>query len=157
MKKVPLTLNVNSEEYDLLVEPHWSLLEVLRDHLDLTGTKEGCGEGVCGSCTVLMDGKPVRSCLVLALEATGSEITTVEGLATPEGLDPLQRAFVEHGAVQCGFCTSGMLMAAKALLLEDPHPDEGKIRTAIGGSVCRCTGYAKIVEAIAAAAMQVAD
>ena len=154
MKKVPLTLNVNSEEYDLLVEPHWSLLEVLRDHLDLTGTKEGCGEGVCGSCTVLMGGKPVRSCLVLALEATGSEITTVEGLATPEGLDPLQRAFVEHGAVQCGFCTSGMLMAAKALLLEDPRPDEGKIRTAIGGSVCRCTGYAKIVEAIAAAAKE---
>ena len=148
-QKVPLLLRINGEEYDLFVEQHWTLLEVLREQLFLTGTKEGCSEGVCGSCTVLIDGKPVRSCLTLALEASDSEITTVEGLANGEELDPLQAAFVEHGAVQCGFCTSGMLMSAKALLLEDSQPDEKKIRRAISGNTCRCTGYAKIVEAIA--------
>ncbi len=147
-----LSLTVNGEAHEILVEPHLTLLELLRDHLDLSGAKEGCGEGACGACTVLMDGKPIRSCLTLAMEAEGREITTVEGLASPGGLDPLQRAFVEHGAVQCGFCTPGMLMAAKALLLEDPHPDEEKIRDAIGGNVCRCTGYAKIVEAITSVA-----
>ncbi len=150
MKKVPVILNINDEEYELYIKPHWTLLEVLRDELDLTGTKEGCGEGVCGSCTVLMDGKPVRSCLTLALEATGSKITTVEGLAAEDDLDPLQKAFIEHGAVQCGFCTSGMLMSAKALLLENSNPDEKEIRRAVSGNTCRCTGYAKIVESIAA-------
>ncbi|MCP4111602.1 MAG: (2Fe-2S)-binding protein [Desulfobacteraceae bacterium] len=151
MKKVPVILNVNNEEYELYIKPHWTLLEVLRDELDLTGTKEGCGEGVCGSCTVLMDGKPVRSCLTLALEAAGSKIATVEGLASGDDLDPLQKAFIEHGAVQCGFCTSGMLMSAKALLLENSKPDEKEIRRAVSGNTCRCTGYAKIVESIAAA------
>lgn len=152
MTKVPLTLIVNAEEYTLIVEPHLTLLEVLRDELDLTGTKEGCGEGVCGSCTVLLEGKPVRACLTLALEVDRKEITTVEGLADGEQLDALQEAFIEHGSVQCGFCTAGMLMSAKGLLLQDPHPNEAGIRRAISGNVCRCTGYTKIVEAIATVA-----
>lgn len=152
MSRVPLRLKVNDEDLELLVEPHWTLLEVLREELDLTGTKEGCGEGVCGSCTVLLDGQPVRACLTLALEAQGSSVTTVEGLAGQEGLDPLQESFVRHGAVQCGFCTPGMIMAAKALLMENPSPGEEEIRKAISGNICRCTGYAKIVEAILAAA-----
>jgi carbon-monoxide dehydrogenase small subunit len=151
MKTYPLTLVVNGETHEMQVPPNRTLLELLREDLDLTGAKEGCGEGVCGACTVLMDGRPVRACLTLALEAQGSRITTVEGLAGKGGLDPLQTAFVERGAVQCGFCTPGMLMAAKGLLLEVPRPDEAAIRRAIAGHVCRCTGYAKIVEAIAAA------
>jgi aerobic-type carbon monoxide dehydrogenase small subunit (CoxS/CutS family) len=154
MSRVPLKLKVNNEELELLVEPHWTLLEVLREELDLTGTKEGCGEGVCGACTVLLDGKPVRACLTLALEAQGCSVTTVEGLAGEKGLDPLQDSFIRHGAVQCGFCTPGMIMAAKALLLENPCPQEEDIRKAISGNICRCTGYAKIVEAIAAVASQ---
>ncbi len=149
MKKVPLILNVNDEEYELYIPSHLTLLEALREELGLTGAKEGCGEGACGSCTVLMDGKPVRSCLTLALEASGTRITTVEGLASDGELDPLQQAFIDHGSVQCGFCTSGMLMSAKALLQEEPHPDEPKIRRAISGNICRCTGYTKIVDAIA--------
>lgn len=149
MKRAPLILNVNDEECELYIKPHLTLLEVLREELGLTGAKEGCGEGACGSCTVLMDGKPVRSCLTLALEAEGSRINTVEGLASEGELDPLQQAFIDRGSVQCGFCTPGMLMSAKALLLEDPHPDEEKIRRAISGNICRCTGYAKIVDAIA--------
>lgn len=152
MPKVQIALQVNDEALTLLIEPHWTLLEVLRDELDLTGAKEGCGEGVCGSCTVLMDGRPVRACLTLALEAAGREITTVEGLASGEQLDPLQEAFINHGSVQCGFCTPGMVISAKALLMQDPRPDESKIRRAISGNVCRCTGYAKIVEAIGAVA-----
>lgn len=152
MKRVPLRLKVNGEETELLVESHWTLLEVLRDELDLTGTKEGCGEGVCGACTVLLDGAPIRACLTLALEVDGRSVTTVEGLAGPQGLDPLQEAFIQKGAVQCGFCTPGMLMAAKALLLSNPSPGEEDIRRAISGNICRCTGYAKIVEAISAAA-----
>ena len=152
MKKIPLTLNVNDEACDLLVAPNWTLLDVLRDELDLTGTKEGCGEGVCGSCTVLMDGQPIRACLTLALEAVGTRITTVEGLATESGLDPLQQAFIDHGAVQCGFCTSGMLMSAKALLAANPDPDENAVKRALSGNICRCTGYTKIVEAVSAAA-----
>jgi len=147
--KVPLSLTVNDETHTFLIEPHWTLLEVLRDELDLTGAKEGCGEGVCGSCTVLMNGRPVRACLTLALEATAKEIVTVEGLASGEELDPLQEAFINHGSVQCGFCTPGMLLAAKSLLIQNPRPDEAQIRQAISGHVCRCTGYAKIVEAIA--------
>lgn len=152
MPKVQIALQVNDEALTLLIEPHWTLLEVLRDELDLTGAKEGCGEGVCGSCTVLMDGRPVRACLTLALEAAGREITTVEGLASGDQLDPLQEAFINHGSVQCGFCTPGMLISAKALLMQDARPDESKIRRAISGNVCRCTGYTKIVEAIAAVA-----
>lgn len=152
MKRVPLRLKVNGEGTELLVESHWTLLEVLRDELDLTGTKEGCGEGVCGACTVLLDGAPIRACLTLALEVDGRSVTTVEGLAGSQGLDPLQEAFIQKGAVQCGFCTPGMLMAAKALLLSNPRPGEEEIRRAISGNICRCTGYAKIVEAIAYAA-----
>ena len=152
MKKIPLTLTVNNEDHELMIRPHWTLLEVLRDELNLTGAKEGCSEGVCGSCTVLMDGKPVRSCLTLALEASGRKITTVEGLAKDENLDPVQQAFIDHGAVQCGFCTPGMLMSAKGLLGEDPHPDETKIRKSLSGNICRCTGYTKIVEAVQDAA-----
>lgn len=154
MSRVPLKLKVNNEELEILVEPHWTLLEVLREELDLTGTKEGCGEGVCGACTVLLEGEPVRACLTLALEAQGCSVTTIEGLAGEKGLDPLQESFIRHGAVQCGFCTPGMIMAAKALLLANPCPQEEEIRKAISGNICRCTGYAKIVEAISAAASQ---
>ncbi len=123
--KVVIELTVNGEEYDVLVPPHLTLLEVLREKLELTGTKEGCGEGVCGSCTVLMDGQPVRSCLTLAVEAAGHEITTIEGLTGPEGLDRLQESFINHGAIQCGFCTPGMILTAKALLNENPRPEHG--------------------------------
>ena len=151
-EKLPLTLQVNSEPYNLYVAPNRTLLEVLREDLGLTGAKEGCGEGVCGSCTVLMDGRPIRSCLTLALEAAGTKITSVEGLARGSEPDPLQKAFINHGAVQCGFCTSGMLMAAKGLLLEDPVPDAAGIKRAMGGNICRCTGYTKILEAVAVAA-----
>ncbi len=143
---------INGEEVEILVRPNQTLLEVLRDELDLTGTKEGCGEGVCGACTVLVDGLPRRACLTLALEADGSRVLTVEGLAPGRELSPEQRAFVEHGAIQCGFCTPGMLIAAHDLLRREPRPEEAAIRRQIAGHVCRCTGYAKIVEAIAAAA-----
>jgi len=152
MGMITLDLKVNKELIRLEVEPHWTLLDVLREQLGLTGSKEGCGEGVCGSCTVLMDGKPVRACLTLALEASDCEIVTVEGLAVAGELDPLQQAFIDKGSVQCGFCTSGMLMSAKGLLLEHPRPDDGQIRKAISGNICRCTGYSKIVEAIGVAA-----
>jgi aerobic carbon-monoxide dehydrogenase small subunit len=151
MKKMVLRLIINGEEEEFLIPPHLTLLELLRDEMDLTGTKESCGEGACGSCTVLLDDKPIRACLTLALEADGQSITTVEGLPKGGELDPLQRAFIDHGAVQCGFCTPGMLMSAKALLLEESRPGEQRIRQAISGNICRCTGYAKIVEAIAAA------
>nr|NJM04011.1 (2Fe-2S)-binding protein [Desulfobacula sp.] len=152
MEKIDLTLNINHKAFDVRISPNDTLLEVLRDHLDLTGSKESCGEGVCGSCTVQLDGKPVRSCLTLALEASGSNIRTVEGLADGDTLSPLQESFVNHGAVQCGFCTPGMLMTADALLKENPDPDEDTIRKALSGNICRCTGYAKIVEAVAHAA-----
>ena len=149
MKKIPVVLNVYGEEYDIHIFPNRTLLEVLRDELELTGTKESCGEGVCGSCTVLCNGFPIRSCLTLAAEVQGAEITTVEGLRMEDGqLDLLQQSFIEHGAVQCGFCTPGILMSAKAFLNENPNPDEGDIRKGISGNICRCTGYAKIVDAI---------
>lgn len=150
MNKQPLEITVNGESYSLAVEPNRTLLELLRDDLDLTGAKEGCGEGVCGGCTVLMDDKPVRSCLTLALEASGRHITTVEGLAQNGELDPLQQSFIDHGAVQCGFCTSGMLMAAKGLTLSKPDADNKEIRNAMSGHICRCTGYTKILEAVEA-------
>ncbi len=152
MKRMFITLDINDESYDVVIEPNSTLLEVLRDKLDLTGTKEGCGEGICGSCTVLIDNKPVRACLTLAIDAVGKKILTVEGLTTASGIDPIQKAFVEYGAVQCGFCTPGMIMAAKALLMENPNPSEEEIRLAISGNICRCTGYQKIVEAISKAA-----
>jgi len=152
MDKVKIHLNVNGDDMDFDVQPNRTLLKLLRDLAGLTGTKEGCGMGVCGSCTVLMNDNPVRSCLTLALEAEGSRIITVEGLATEDGPDPLQQAFIEHSAAQCGFCTPGMLMSAKALLNENPDPSEIEIREALSGNTCRCTGYAKIVEAVAGAA-----
>ena len=148
MKKTAITLNVNKETYDVVANPNRTLLEVLRDDLHLTGTKESCGEGVCGSCTVLVDGTPVRSCLTLAVAVQGKEITTIEGLSQGGKLHPVQEAFVNHHAIQCGFCSPGMILTAYALLKENPNPTEKEIRRAISGNVCRCTGYAKIVEAV---------
>ncbi|MDH5695789.1 MAG: (2Fe-2S)-binding protein [Dehalococcoidia bacterium] len=150
MKQVKLT--VNGTLYELSVQSWETLGEVLRDNLRLTGTKEGCGLGECGACTVIMDGKPVNSCLVLAAEADGKQITTIEGLASGDKLHPIQEAFVEHGGLQCGFCTPGMIMSAKALLDENPSPDEEEIRRGIAGNFCRCTGYTKIIESVKVAA-----
>ncbi len=148
-KMIPISLTVNKEKYDLYVPPNRTLLELLREDLELTGTKESCGEGVCGSCTVLCDGLPIRSCLTLAVEVRGSGISTVEGLRMGDGqLDPLQQSLVDHGAVQCGFCTPGILMSARAFLDQNPNPTETHIREAISGNICRCTGYTKIVDAI---------
>jgi carbon-monoxide dehydrogenase small subunit len=152
MERQLIQLKVNGEERDVVVSPNETLVEVLRDRLELTGTKMGCGEGACGTCTVLLDGKPVRSCLTLAVEVQGQEIVTIEGLAEGAELHPVQEAFMEHGAIQCGFCSPGMILTGKALLDENPHPTEEGVRRAISGVVCRCTGYAKIVEAIMAAA-----
>ncbi len=143
-----IEFRVNGTSHRIQIEPHRTLLEVLREKLHLTGTKEGCGLGDCGSCTVLIDGKPVLSCITLASEVEGKEILTIEGLVTGDSLDPLQEAFINHGAVQCGFCTPGMIMTAKALLAEKKHPTEEEIRKAIAGNLCRCTGYVKIVDAI---------
>jgi carbon-monoxide dehydrogenase small subunit len=148
MKRL-VTLNINNEEHELAVQPNQTLLEALRYELALTGTKQGCGVGDCGTCTVIMDGKPVNSCLVLALQANGKSILTIEGLEGDEGkLHPLQQAFVDHGAIQCGFCTPGMILSAKSLLDHNPNPDKTEIRMAISGNLCRCTGYQKIVEAV---------
>lgn len=146
-----LTMTLNGEEVTVHIQPDALLLDVLRDELGLMGTKEACGQGECGACTVLLDGQPVTSCLVPALKAQGREVLTVEGLASDGELHPLQKSFIEHGAVQCGFCTPGMLMSAKALLDRNPHPTEEEIKVAISGNLCRCTGYVKIVEAIKAA------
>lgn len=147
MKKV-LKITVNGRLYDLYIKPKTLLIEVLRDHLQLTGAKRGCDTGSCGACTVILDGMAVKSCSILALQADGSEVTTVEGLADGNELHPLQKAFLDHGAVQCGFCTSGMLMSSKALLDENPNPDNWEIREGIDGNICRCTGYNSIVRAI---------
>ncbi len=153
--KLPLTFTLNGQETTVLVSPDWSLLRLLRDELEMTGTKEGCGAGECGACTVLVDGAAVNSCLLPALEVEGKSVTTIEGLSSPEGqLHPLQQNFIEHGAVQCGFCSPGMIMSAAALLGENPAPDENDIRQAISGNLCRCTGYNQIVEAISRAADQ---
>jgi carbon-monoxide dehydrogenase small subunit len=149
-KRIELT--VNGETYELEVEPRATLVKVIREQCGLTGTKSGCERGECGSCTVLMDGIPVNSCLILAVEAEGSEILTIEGLAQDGTLHVLQRNFVEHGAIQCGFCTPGMIMMAKALLDGNRRPSEEEVRRAIAGNFCRCTGYDKIVESILAAA-----
>jgi carbon-monoxide dehydrogenase small subunit len=153
MAKTQLCLKVNGDVYELAVEPSRTLVEVLREDLDLTGTKIGCQTGDCGACTVLLDGHTVCSCMTLAVEAEGREITTIEGLA-PSGneLDPLQESFLAHGAVQCGYCTPGMIMSAKHLLDQNPNPTEQEIRKGLSGNLCRCTGYNKIVDAIAAAA-----
>ncbi|MFH1092438.1 MAG: (2Fe-2S)-binding protein [Pseudomonadota bacterium] len=149
--KVVVNLTVNGEEFDLLIPPHLTLLEVIREKLELTGTKEGCGEGVCGACTVLIDGRPARACLTLAVEAAGREVATIEDLAQGGRLHPIQEAFIDQGAIQCGFCTPGMIMAAKACLDRHPHPTPFQAREAIAANICRCTGYVKIVEAIVAA------
>lgn len=148
--KQHIELRVNEENYEVEIEPRRTLLEVLRDNLRLTGVKKACDRGDCGACTVIIEGKPVVSCLTLAIEAQGKEILTIEGLAKNGILHPLQQAFVKHGAIQCGFCTPGMIMAAKALLDETPEPSEAEVRRGIAGNLCRCTGYAKIVEAILA-------
>jgi carbon-monoxide dehydrogenase small subunit len=147
-----LQLTVNGTMYELDVQPWETLLEIIRDYLGLTGTKEGCGIGECGACTVIMDGKTVNSCLVLAAEADGKQITTIEGLAEGEELHPVQQAFVEQGGLQCGFCTPGMILSATALLKENPNPSEEDIRRGIAGNLCRCTGYTKIIESIKVAA-----
>jgi carbon-monoxide dehydrogenase small subunit len=146
--KTLLKMKVNGRDVEVLVKPAWTLLRVLREELHLTGTKKGCEQGDCGACTVLLDGVGVNACLVLALQAQSKTVETIEGLGTPENLHPLQRSFVDHGAVQCGFCTPGMLMSASALLKENQHPDEEAIKRGISGNLCRCTGYVKIIEAI---------
>jgi carbon-monoxide dehydrogenase small subunit len=147
-----LTCTVNGEQHSVLVDPRDTLLELLRDRIGLTGTKEGCGNGNCGTCTVLMDGAPVNACLVLAMEAAEQKVLTIEGLARRGELHPLQSALVEAGGTQCGFCTPGIILSAKALLDDNPTPSEQDIRQAIAGNLCRCTGYNKIVDAIAAVA-----
>ena len=151
MKK-KMRFDINGLPYESEIDVRRTLLEVLRETFGLMGTKKGCNEGECGACTVLLDGRPVLSCLTLAVEAQGKQITTVEGLARDGELDPLQASFIEHGSLQCGFCTPGMLLAARGLLNENPHPDEEEVRRAIAGNLCRCTGYDKIVKAILAAA-----
>ncbi|KYH31941.1 nicotinate dehydrogenase small FeS subunit [Moorella mulderi DSM 14980] len=158
MKPVPrIKLKVNGQEYQVEVPADITLLELLREYLSLTGTKEGCGKGECGACTVLMDGQAVNSCLVPAAKAEGSEVLTIEGLASPDGrLHPLQEAFISEGAVQCGFCTPGMIMSAKALLDQNPHPTREEIKVALSGNLCRCTGYAKIITAVEKAAAMIA-
>jgi carbon-monoxide dehydrogenase small subunit len=154
MKKQLLNMTVNGNEIDVAVTPNTTLLEVLRDDLGFTGVKEGCSEGVCGACTVLMDGAPIRSCLTLALEAEGASITTIEGLASHGQLHPVQQAFIDQGAVQCGFCTPGMILSSKALLDKSPHPTDDEIKTALAGNFCRCTGYKKILDAVRSIATQ---
>ncbi|MHB1406234.1 MAG: (2Fe-2S)-binding protein [Desulfitobacteriaceae bacterium] len=149
MKKV-INLTVNAKEYELAISPNKTLLEVLREDLGFTETKRGCDQGECGACTVLIDGRPVSSCMVLAVSAQGKNILTVEALASEGRLHPLQESFIKHGAIQCGFCTPGMLLVAKALLERNSHPDRDEIEQAIAGNICRCTGYIKIIEAIEA-------
>jgi carbon-monoxide dehydrogenase small subunit len=141
-------LTVNGEPHDLLVESRQTLVNIIRYELGLTGTKKGCDAGDCGSCTIILNGKPVNSCLILGVEADGSDILTIEGLQKGDELHPIQKAFINHGAVQCGFCTPGMILSAKALLDLSPHPTEEEIKLAISGNLCRCTGYKKIIEAI---------
>jgi aerobic carbon-monoxide dehydrogenase small subunit len=146
--KTLITLKVNDRQWDIAVEPNRTLVDVLRYDLGLTGTKKGCDLGECGSCTVILNGKPVNSCLVLAVQASGAEILTIEGLRPSQGLHPLQQAFVDKGAIQCGFCTPGMILTASSLLNQKSNPAEEEIRAALSGNLCRCTGYQKIVEAI---------
>lgn len=155
--RTPLTLVVNDVAYELTVEPDRSLLDAIRDDLGLTGTKEGCDDSECGACMVLLDGRPVNSCSYLAHQAAGRRVTTVEGLATDGRPSTLQRAFLEAGGVQCGFCTPGMLISATALLAQDPAPSDDAIRAGIAGNLCRCTGYQKIVAAVSRAARELAE
>lgn len=148
VSKFHLSTTINGQEYETLIDPYMSLLETLRDVVGLTGTKEGCNDGNCGACTVILDGRMVDSCCVLGAEANGKKITTIEGLAGPDGLHPLQQAFLEEAALQCGICTPGFLVAAKALLDREPNADEERIRHWLAGNLCRCTGYDKIVKAV---------
>jgi carbon-monoxide dehydrogenase small subunit len=149
---IKITITVNGQPHRLEVEAQETLLEIIRNRLDLTGTKKCCGEGECGACTVILDGRAVNSCIILAAEADGAEVLTVEGLAEDGNPGALQQAFLDKGAVQCGFCTPGMIMAAYYLLMHNPHPTEQEIREGLSGNLCRCTGYGKIVEAVQAAA-----
>jgi carbon-monoxide dehydrogenase small subunit len=151
-KKVRVQATINSEEVEFLCEPRQSLLEVLRETLGLTGAKEGCNNGNCGACNVILDGALVNSCLVLAVEINGRTVTTVEGIASPRGLHPLQEKFLAYAALQCGFCTPGFIVAAKALLDQNPYPSEGETRQWLAGNLCRCTGYDRIVRAVLDAA-----
>ena len=152
--KQAIALNINGDPYELLVSPNQTLLEVLREKLGLMGTKRGCDLGACGACTVLIDGEAYLSCIMLAVDAAGRNITTIEGLGEKGELDPLQKAFIDKGALQCGFCTPGMILTAKSLLNEDPHPTEEDIKHKMAGNLCRCTGYTKIIEAVASVAGQ---
>ena len=150
--KTIVCFTVNGEPHELAIEPNLLLIEIIRDLLGLTGTKHSCGVGNCGACTVLVDGEPVLACMTLAMAVRGKEILTIEGLATNGVMHPIQAAFVTHGAIQCGYCTPGMILTAKALLDRNPDPTEGEVRHALSGNICRCTGYVKIVEAVLAAA-----
>jgi aerobic-type carbon monoxide dehydrogenase small subunit (CoxS/CutS family) len=153
MKKIPISFTLNGDAVTAEVPPSWTLLKTLREYFELTGAKEGCGAGECGACTVIVDGEAVNSCLYPAPEVEGKAVTTIEGIAGKDGtLHPLQQAFIENNGVQCGFCTSGMIMSAKSLLDQNPAPTEGEIRKAIAGNLCRCTGYVQIVESIEKAA-----
>ena len=151
-KKVRVQATINEEEAEFLCEPRQSLLEVLRETLGLTGAKEGCNNGNCGACNVILDGALVNSCLVLAVEINGRNVTTIEGIATPQGLHPLQEKFIAHAALQCGFCTPGFIVASKALLDQNPNPSENEVRQWLAGNLCRCTGYDRIVRAVLDAA-----
>jgi carbon-monoxide dehydrogenase small subunit len=151
-KKRVVSATINGQQTEFLCEPRQTLMEVLRDTLDLTGTKEGCANGNCGACTVLMNGRPVVSCLVLAPEAEGAQVETIEGVASAEGLDPIQQCFLENAALQCGICTPGFIMSTKALLAQNPNPTEHDVRFFLAGNLCRCTGYDKIVRAVLDAA-----
>lgn len=157
MKKARVRFRVNGQDIELDIEPMATLLDILREQLGLTGTKKGCGAGDCGACTVIMDKKAILSCLTPAMQVTGREITTVEGLSRNGELHPLQEAFIECGAVQCGFCTPGMLLSAKALLDQNPSPTQEEVRMAISGNLCRCTGYKKIIDAIMLASKRMKD
>ncbi len=152
MKKEIAEFVVNGKPYEVIIEPCMTLLDVLRDKLGLTGTKYACGTGDCGACTVLIDGKPVLSCLTLAARVKEKAILTIEGLAEGSNLHPIQKAFINHGAIQCGFCTPGMILTTKALLAENPDPGREEVKATLGGNLCRCTGYVKIVDAILSAA-----
>ena len=155
MPKQTIRITVNGQPRELAVEPHWTLLETVREQLGLTGSKEGCGTGDCGACSMLVDGRLITSCLMLAPEADGSDVLTIEGLARNGELHPVQQAFIDSGGVQCGFCTPGMILASKALLERNPRPSLEDVRLGLAGNLCRCTGYAKIYEAVLAAAERI--
>jgi aerobic carbon-monoxide dehydrogenase small subunit len=157
MSRTILDLTINGEHHEILIEPHWTLLHVLRNVIGMTGTKENCLEAECGVCTVLLDGKSVNSCILLAMQASGGNVTTIEGIGDPEHLHPLQAAFIEAGAVQCGYCIPGMILTAKSYLDENPGyiPTRDEVREALAGTLCRCTGYRKIIDAVVLAAERI--